>query len=183
MSSVNDIARVREQWGGVIQAVVAACGGDAAVGAEVGPFLSQLEQKPDWRVLAGVLRRILADERDPLDLLRGLDETDTLIAGDVLRALGVDVPIAGQEADDDGKMVSLEDFVAMVARACRPDAPEGLKERMLAATRGMATQPGASQEIRELGRALNAVLSGEKDPDLSALPPAWAERVREMLRG
>ena len=83
--------------------------------------------------------------------------------------------------DDDGKMVSLEDFLQQVVRACKLDAPAGLAEQMHAATRGMATQADASPEIRELGRVLNQILSGERNPDLGTLHPQLAEAVRKVL--
>jgi hypothetical protein len=38
-------------------------------------------------------------------------------------------------------------------------------------------------EFRALGRTLNAVLSGERDPDLSALPDGLAQAVRAMVAG
>jgi hypothetical protein len=141
-----------------------------------------MSQKDDWRALVAVLRRILAGERDPMTLLPGLDDTDVVIAGDVLRGLGVDVPLAGQEKEDDsGDMVKLDDFLAMIVRACRPDAPAGLGEQLWNATRGMATQPDAPSGIRELGRVLNAILVGEREFDLSALPPQLADKVRGVL--
>ncbi len=177
------MAEIREQWGMVIQATIAACKGMPDAANSVAPFFDQMEKKGEWRALIGILRRILAGERDALVLLRGLDETDTLIAGDVLRGLGVDVPIAGQEekADDDGKMVSLEQFIQQVVRACQPDAPAGLVQHTLAATRGMALQPNLAPELRELGRVLNQILAGDHQPDLSALHPQLAERVSQML--
>ncbi|MCZ7672244.1 MAG: hypothetical protein M5U34_36535 [Chloroflexi bacterium] len=81
-------AEVREAWGPVVGAVAAAAQGNTQAAAQVEPVL----QKPArpapngrrWRVL----RRILAGERDTA-LLADLDETDTLIAGNVLRGLGV----------------------------------------------------------------------------------------------
>jgi hypothetical protein len=177
------LAEVREQWGMVIQAIVATCRGSAEAASSLAPFLDQMERQGEWRALIGVLRRILAGERDALELLRGLDETDTLVAGDLLRELGVDVTVAGQEenANEDGRMVSLEQFMRQVARACQPDAPPGLAEQMLAATRGMATQANLSPELRELGRVLNQILSGERKPDLSALHPQLAEAATKIL--
>ncbi len=178
----DEIGRVREQWGGVIQTVIAACRGDSKAAALVPSFLDQMEQKPDWRALAGVLRRILAGEREPLPLLRGLDETDTLVAGDVLRGLGMDVPIVGEDKEEDeGQMMSLADFVQMVAQACRPDAPPGFVEQVRTVTRGMATQPDALPEVREFGQVLNAILAGQRDPDLASLPPQFAEAIRQLL--
>ena len=84
--------------------------------------------------------------------------------------------------DDDGKMISLEDFIQRVTRACKPDAPAGLAEQMYVATRGMATQPNAHPVVRELGRILNAILSGDTSPDLSQLPENVAARINEVLR-
>jgi hypothetical protein len=176
------IAQIRERWGAVTENMVAACSGNAKALAQLAPFLNQMAQKEDWHALVGVLRRILAGEREPLTLLRGLDDTDTLIAGDVLRGLGLDVPLAGLEEDNDGKMVSLDDFLQQVIRACKPDTPAGLARQMHAATLGMATQPNLQPELRELGRVLNKILSGDRNPDLSALHPQLAERVTVMLQ-
>jgi hypothetical protein len=89
-------------------------------------------------------------------------------------------PIEESPHDDD-KMVSLEDFIQLVTRACKPDAPAGLAEQMHGATRGMATQSNLAPELRELGRVLNRILSGERNPDLTALHPQLAEVVRKML--
>jgi hypothetical protein len=180
----SGIARIREEWGNVIYAVIAARQGDADAAAQLAPFLDEMSCKDDWRALVAVLRRTLrvAGERDPMALLPGLDDTDLVIAGDVLRGLGVDVPLGGQEADDDdGDMVRLDDFLDMVIQACRPDAPPGLAEQLCSATRGMATLLNAPSGIRELGRVLNAILAGEREFDLSALPPQLADKVRDVL--
>ncbi len=181
------IAQIREQWNAVIENMVAACNGNASVAAQLAPFFDRMAAKDDWRALIGVLRRILAGERDALALLRGLDETDALVAGDVLRGLEKDEggrmkdEESSSDADHDDKMVSLEDFLRQVVRACMPDAPAGLAEQMRAATRGMATQAHLSPELQELGRVLNQILSGERNPALTALPPQLARAVRQML--
>ena len=195
------IVSIREQWGPVIRDVIAASTGDAhAPRAErLEPFLSAMSQRDDWRALVAVLRRILAGERDPMRLLSGLDDTDLIIAGDVLRGLGTSSlpPIPGEPSEegrwqgdeghgddghsDDGDMVSLDEFLAMVVRACSPDAPPSLAGQLAEATRGMAAQPDAPSGIRELGRVLNAVLLGEREFDLSALPPQLADKVRGVL--
>ncbi len=176
------IAQIREQWSGVDQNIAAACDGSTEAAAQLASFFDQMEQKDEWRALIAVLRRIVAGERDPLALLRGLDDTDTLIAGDALRGLGVDVPLAGLEEEaGDGTMMTLDDFLQQVVRACKPDAPPGLAEQMQTATRGMATQPNLQPELRELGRVLNQIVSGDRNPDLAALHPQLAEAVRQML--
>lgn len=178
---VQIITQVREQWGGVIQTVIATCNGNQNAVQQLDPFLNKMEQKEEWRALIGVLRRIVAGERDALELLRGLDETDTIVAGDILRGVGVDVPIAGQDDDDDGKMMSLQDLLNRVVVACKPDAPVGLTEQLHNVTLGMATQPNLQPELRELGRVLNQILSGERNPDLGALHPQLAGAVRKVL--
>ena len=175
------IRQVREQWDGVIQTVIATCNGNQNAVQQLEPFLNEMEQKEEWRALIGVLRRIVAGERDALELLRGLDETDTIVAGDALRGLGVDVPIAGQDDDDDGKMMSLQDLLNRVVVACKSDAPVGTTEQLHNVTLGMATQPSLQPELRELGRLLNQILSGERNPDLSALHPQLVEVVRKVL--
>ena len=173
------IARIRAQWEDVVQTVIAARQGDAHSAAQLSPFLDQMSRQDDWRALADALRRILNGERDPIALFASLDDTDALIAGDVLRALGVEVPLMGDE--DCGDMVTLDDFLGMIVAACQPDAPEGLTEQFLGATRGMAAQPTAPAGMRELGRVLNAILSGERNPDLADLPPDLADKVRKLL--
>jgi hypothetical protein len=77
--------------------------------------------------------------------------------------------------------LSLDDLLGLVALACRSDAPPGLAEQLHAATRTMAADTDVPAELRALGRALNAVLSGDRDPDLSALPPELAEALRRLL--
>jgi hypothetical protein len=146
----------------------------------VGGFLDHLSGQDDWRALAATLRRILSGERDPDILLSGLDATDTIIVSDVLRGLAESVP-AGEEHEEEG--VSIEAFLQMVAQACGPDAPPGLGPQLRGATQNMAAQEGVPEEYRALGRVLNRVLSGERDPDLAGLSPQLADAVRGMLAG
>jgi len=173
------IARIRAEWNDVVQAVIAACQGDTGAASRLSPIFDQMSRTDDWRALADALRRILDGERDPVALFASLDDTDALIVGDVLRALGVEVPPTGDE--DGGDMVTLDDFLSMIAAACQPDAPDGLAEQLLGATRGMAAQPTVPTGMRELGRVLNAILSGERDPDLAGLPPDLADKVHKLL--
>jgi hypothetical protein len=69
----------------------------------------------------------------------------------------------------------------LVAMACSPGAPAGLGEQLFGLTRGLAGDSRLPAEIRSLGRVLNKVLAGVRDPDLSALPPDLAGQVRAML--
>jgi hypothetical protein len=54
---------------------------------------------------------------------------------------------------------------------------------LYALTRALSNDPDAPAEVRALGGVLNRVLSGEHDPDLSALPPGLAQAVRRMVSG
>ena len=181
------VAQIREQWNGVMSAVVAACGGNAEAAAQLNLFLDQMGSKDDWRALMSVLRRILAGERDPDALLANLADTETLIVSDTLRALGVDprfLPaLPGEEPmdDDDGAMISLQDFLGMVTQACQPGAPAEMKEQLLGATQGMMMQANNPPELRELGRVLTAILAGDRNPNLLALDPQLIGPVRELL--
>jgi len=177
--STTAIAQLRQQWTPVIQAVVAACGGNTQAAAQLEPLLAQLSTQDNWRHLVAALRRILAGERDPAALLTGLNPTDLLIAGEVLHGLGVDIASPPPGAEEGG--ISLDDLFDMVALACTPDAPPGLAEQLHGLTHTIATDSNAPPEFRTLCRVLNAVLSGEHAPDTSALPPEWADKVREML--
>lgn len=180
------VAQIREQWQGVINAVVAASGGNADAAAQLKPFLDEMERKEEWRPLMGTLRRILNGEREPEALLNGIDDTEMLIVIDILRALGVDpraLPaLPGEEpTDDDGEMLSLQDFLGLVTQACKPDAPVGLKEQLQNATQGMLLQANNPPELKQLARVLQAILAGDRKPDLLVLDPQLIGPVRQIL--
>jgi hypothetical protein len=80
-------AHIREEWDPVIKTVTAACRGDAAAASELPPLLARMSQDDDWRELAITIQRVLDGERDYAALLSRLDDMDTIIAGDILRAL------------------------------------------------------------------------------------------------
>ncbi|MBI5029814.1 MAG: hypothetical protein HZB51_04755 [Chloroflexi bacterium] len=183
---VQIMAQIREQWQGVINAMVAACNGNTEAAAQLVPFLDQMYQKEDWRPLINTLRRILNGEREPEALLANIDDTDMLIVTDILRALGVDpraLPtLPGDEPDDDdGEMLSLQDFLGLVTQACKPDAPPGLKEQLQNATQGMLVQPDNPPELKQLARVLQAILAGDRNPDLLTLDPQLIGPVRQIL--
>lgn len=182
------VAQIREQWSGVISATIAASQGNASAAAQLNPFLDQMAQKQDWQALVGTLRRILAGERDPEALLgETTDDTDILIISDILRGLGVDpraLPaLPGEEPtdDDDGQMLSLQDFLGLVTQACKPDAPEGMKEQLQTATQGMIMQANNPPELKQLGRVLMSILAGNRNPDLLTLDPQLIGPVRQIL--
>lgn len=175
----DDIARIRKQWQPVIQAIIAAADWGGEHATQVEPFIANLEQEEEWRSLGAIFRRIIAGERDTNGLLTGLDAVSAIVAGDVLRALGVDVP--EPEAESDDITPAIEDILGRVIFACKPDTPLVYAEQMYAATQKMAEHLKLEPELRELGRILNLILGGEHNPDLSALSPRWSLRVREIL--
>jgi tetratricopeptide (TPR) repeat protein len=179
------LAQLRQQWAPVVDAVVMVAQDGAPVPPDLAAFLDRMGASDDWRVLVAVLRRILAGERDPAALLPGLDATDTVIAADVLQGLGVDVetpPLSGTGPGEGSQQaMGLEDLFDMVAQACRPDAPPQLGEQLYALTQQLARDPRLPAEIQALGRILNRILCGEREPDLSALPPELAQAVEQLL--
>ena len=100
----------------------------------------------------------------------------------MLRGLGF-VAASEQGDEPEGQGLTLEQLLDMVAQACRPDARAGLAEQMHGFTRGLAADANQPAEIQALGRILNAILSGERAPDLSALPEGLAGAVRGMIEG
>jgi hypothetical protein len=83
-----------EEFVQLVTAVAAAANGDQGVAAELEPILIKFASEQEWATLAGVLRRILAGDRDQA-LLRGLDETDSAVVTAILNELdqpGADQP-------------------------------------------------------------------------------------------
>ena len=86
------------------------------------------------------------------------------------------VDLTGPSVGDfDGELTPPYD----VAQACQGDVALGRQLSQL--TQQMAGDPNQPQEHRALGRVLTRILAGERQPDLSALPPELAQAVQEML--
>jgi tetratricopeptide (TPR) repeat protein len=183
-------AHAIRNWQPVIVNIVELCRANAQPEGDLAAFLDQMGNTNDWRNAVAVIRRILAGERD-IEKLRGeLDSTDFVIVHTILAQLGGAVPTPAApapaqqsqpqpEAQQEG--ITLEQLFDLVAQACQPDAPAGLAAQLHAVTQGLATDAGMPAEVRALGRALNAVLSGDRAPDLTALPPQLAGAVRELV--
>jgi tetratricopeptide (TPR) repeat protein len=90
-----DLQRHLDRWEPHISALVAAVGGDQQATAAVDQLLDQLAGTDDWGALAGIMRRILAGERDAGTLLNGLDPVDTVIVRATLDRLSAADPPAG----------------------------------------------------------------------------------------
>jgi len=76
-----------DQWEPVLAAILAATTGDQGALQQVDGVLDRYADTRDWAALAGVLRRILAGDRDPETLLADLDPVDTAIVTRLLDAL------------------------------------------------------------------------------------------------
>lgn len=180
--AADSIQRIREEWALVVAAMVAACQGNEQAGQELAPFLDNMDQQDDWRNLVGILRRILASERDPEALLTGLDDTDTVTVLDILRGLGVELGDSdASEEDSEPEGVTWEQLVDLVGVASQPGAPAGMGEQLFALTHQLSGDFRTPGELLALSRVLNRVLAGDRKPDLAGLPPAMAARVQEML--
>ncbi|SFN88932.1 CHAT domain-containing protein [Geodermatophilus obscurus] len=94
-----DVQRHLDRWEPVLAALAAAIGGDPAARQEATEGLDGLTDTSDWAALAGVLRRVLAGERDPEALLPGLHPVHTAIVTRLLDALAGRVQLGpGAEA-------------------------------------------------------------------------------------
>ena len=183
------------QFQPLIAAIVRAAQGDAQAIQDIEPTLQQMEATDETnRRFAASVRRILAGERDLDVLTEGLSSQPALIVRQVLEGLaggGVDkgalhlagathlepAPPSPQEADG----ITLDQLLALVARAAAGDHDLGAQLFPLA--QQMARDPSLPPELRALGGVLVRLLAGERDADLSALPPELAETVRRMLAG
>jgi tetratricopeptide (TPR) repeat protein len=180
------------QYQPLIAAVVRAAQGDTeAQGFVEGEYPKMEAGGEQWHLASDAIRRIVAGERD-LDALTAnvSSRTIALIVRTILTRLagwpGATHPegaVHREEvpAEEEPEGMSVGDLVGLVARAIGPDAPAGLGEELHGLTRGLAHDPGMPAEVRALGRVLHRILSGERAPDLSALPAEWAEAVRRLL--
>ncbi|MBI5300929.1 MAG: tetratricopeptide repeat protein [Chloroflexi bacterium] len=192
------------QWAGqFVQQVVAAVQGNDEARKSAEQFLAQMENA-GWGNLESAVRRILSGETDFEKLRDPLNRVEAYIVREILAGGQAPTPAPPPSAKtgrtgegetapspaERGRVgvgveqqgITLEQLLGTVVAACKPGAPAGLAEQLHALTRQMATDAQMSPEIRALGRALNQILSGERAPDVSALPQQLAEAVRGMLR-
>lgn len=181
-------AHAIRNWQPIIADIVALCRANAQPEGELASFLDQMSQSDDWRNVVAAIRRIIAGERDIEQLRSELNFTGFVVVQTILAQLSGAAPASAPstsqpqaEDEDEQQGITLEQLFELVAQACRPDAPAGLAAQLHATTQGLATAADAPAELRALGRALNAILSGERNPDTSALPPALAEMVRALV--
>ncbi|MFH1810178.1 MAG: hypothetical protein ABIJ09_15640 [Pseudomonadota bacterium] len=188
---LSPITMLQHQWGPIIDNLARACQGDSAAREQTEPFLERLAAKEEWENLHRAVLRLLDGERDVTTLIHGLDATDTLIVGNALMRLGVDVmgqvpglvdlaapPPAAESRQD----LDLGEFVGMVAYACRPNTPDEVRAQLDRACQAMASDPDAEPALRALGRALGELLAGRHDPDMSELPEELSDLVKKLFK-
>jgi tetratricopeptide (TPR) repeat protein len=187
------------QWAGQFISAVSAAVNSGQLDSETEKFLAQMENS-GWRNLAFAVHRILNGERDFESLRDALDYQDAYIVRAILaggqaptsalprsqdRRTGegeiAPSPVEDGGGQGEGVGITLEQLFAYVVAACKPNAPAGLAEQLHALTHQLAGDANAPAEIRALGTTLNAILSGERNPDLTNLSPQLADAVRGML--
>ena len=82
-------------------------------------------------------------------------------------------------ASQEQKGASVDSFVKAVVAAAKEKTPQA--EKYFENVSKMARDEKLPAEFRELGKVLQKILSGEKSPDLSALPDELAEMLKEAL--
>jgi len=179
-----------QKWEQQITVIAAACQGDTSAQELAEQIVERYKDSEDSGNLVTVFRRILDGERDIEALRVDLDCIDFVIVRVLLAQLAGEAPsyAAGsaspkteEEQAKEEEGMSLQDFLALIVQACRPDAPPSLAEQLHASTRAMSADPNAPAELRALFSVLNQILSGERAPDLAALPPELADLVRGIL--
>ena len=89
LSILSDpITELLKQWPSVRSAVIAACQGSTIAITQLQPVLAYLEEMSDWRAMAAATRRLLNGERNHVNLIHGLDDTDADFIASVLQMLG-----------------------------------------------------------------------------------------------
>lgn len=170
-----------------IQSVALAAQGSQEAQESVANFLPQLEEG-GWTNMAASVKRILPGEQDEALLYDGLDYEEAYIIRAILQQLSGAAPplpaaqpaAAAEEAGDDFTSY-LNSVLNGVVAASRPGAPAELRSQLTAATHSLAADANLPPDIRALGQALHAILTGSRTPDLSALPPELTAVVQQVL--
>lgn len=180
------------QWApAFIQTVAAVAQGNANAKSEVEKILPQLEAG-GWQNLVAAIRRMLTGEKEVDSLCAELDREDAYIVRRILAVLSgepmpyerampkAEATAQQEENEDEAQGITIDDLLKFVALACQPNAPPQLVEQMHGLAQSLQS-PEAPPEMHALGRVLAALLTGERHPDLSALPPELASKIREYL--
>jgi hypothetical protein len=207
--SRHHLAPIFQQFVPVIEAIVAAAHGDPEARTRIEGFFDTLKEK-GWDIVDAI-QRIWNGERDPDALTDGLDYNSRAVVLGVLHRLGVPVspliaelvsgtgtgpsgpgPGAGPgptpggppptgDGQEEEEGFSLEQLFGMVKMAISPGAPPGLPDMLKGLMNQMMTDPDAPAEARQLARALLAILNGDRQPDLSGMPPQLTQMIQQIL--
>jgi len=183
-----------KQFEPLIASIVQAANGDEKTKAYLeGEYPKMQAGGGVWIQVAQAIQRILAGERDVNILTDGIDREEALIIRRVLQALngeGSDPhppapsPIAKERAIGEGGQaqqqgVTLPQLLELVERAAGGDQKTG--RQLFPAMQKMASDPNAPREMQLLGKALAAIIIGDKNPNLDGLPDELASAVRGLL--
>jgi tetratricopeptide (TPR) repeat protein len=175
-----DVDRYLESWEPVLARAVAAADGDAEAEQQVSGLLDEMAGNEQWVSLAGVLRRILAGERDP-ELADGLDPVDTAIVSRLLDALAGRIqlhpPAPGATAERaEQPRDQWESFLAAIVDAAGGDVAAEQQAS------GLLDEMDENEQLAGLAGVLRRILAGERDPALGAeLDPVGVAIVNRLL--
>ena len=196
--SDTQMQKTMQTWQPRIDAIVLAVGGDEDARKAVEQLCDKLAEIDDWKNIAVVIRRILNGERG-IELLESVDRTDAYIVRRILQALNGEgdphppTP-SPREASRRGKSradlgegeppqqqgLTLPQLLELVERAVA-DGDQKTGSQLFPAMQKMASDPTAPREMQLLGKALAAIIIGDKNPSLDGLPDEVASAVRGLL--
>ena len=170
-AAVDDRALVAS-WEPRIAAVMAAVTGDTETGHRLDAVLTELEVNRSWGALVGVLRRIIAGERDADQLLAGLDPIDTAIATRTLDALAGQVELTATPADlqlEAAVPEAWEPAIAAIVAAATGTLDTDTRTELDSFLTNTETDPNWAALVGILRR----IVAGERDADqlLTGLDP------------
>ncbi|MDM8516013.1 hypothetical protein QUF76_07430 [Desulfobacterales bacterium HSG16] len=189
----HQVARILQQFKPVIEAIVAGCEGNEEAKQQVKGLFGQWSEEDKFFVEA--IERIWAGERDEKILTENTAYETRAIILAVLSLLNGQSPFEKidnaesqptapeqeqpQSQSGQQQEMSLTDLIKMTSLASGPDVPPQIKEQLMQTADHMTTEP--APEVKALGQVLKAILTGDKNPDLSNLPDEMAAVVREVL--
>jgi hypothetical protein len=141
----------------LIHQVVHACQNETAK-IQLKPMLDMASQQ-GWDALVTAINKIVAGKREA-DLLKGLDEEDSIIVKSILEGLQNPASLPPVQQQSDPTMAA-PGLATMIHAASRGDA------QALQAVSFMAEQMTNTQgDMRQLGGMMKRLLDGERDPDV-----------------
>src|SRR5664280_1018002 len=179
---------IRDRSEPVLAAIHAAAGGDQGALQQVEEVLNGLADREDWAALAGVLRRVIAGDRDPETLLADLDPVDTAIVTRLLDALAGRVQLAAnpiREATAAGAQALVDrwepELAAILAATAGDQAVTQQVDEVL-------DRCADSEDWAALAGVLRRVIAGDRDPesllaDLDPVATAIVTRLLDALAG